>query len=623
MRTGTTKLAKATKARACIGLCVLCGLCGLRSLSGAQQTSRPGPQQQSGSQQPARDTSAQQQKDPTPTPTGRITGRVVTADNGRPVKRARVFITAAELPGGRGMLTDDTGVFDLTELPAGRYTLTVSKSGYVSLSYGQRRPLQAGTPLQLGDGQQLKGVEFHLPRGGVISGRIVDEDGEPVAGATVRILRYQYLQGDRRLTPAGTGQTDDRGQYRVWGLMPGDYYVNALTRLAGFGGRGAFGGPPGGPPGGPGGGGPGGGGRGGRGGDFASMFGGGQDPEQVNYAPTYYPSATSVNDARPVTVGVSQEVNDINVALQLVRTSRISGRVMNPDGTPSSSGNINAIPDGAGGRGGQIGMTYGGRIQWDGSFAIANVPPGRYMLRARGDDNDPPYFGTQPLSVDGSDQSDVSLVLSAGATISGTVTFLPGSNQPPDLTQVRIGAPSTDQGSFGPQQSARVDKDGHFTLSGVSTGPHLIRPQNNTRGWSLKSVTMDGRDVTDTPLDVRAGQALTNVAIVFTDKQTEVNGTITTESGTPMPDYTVLAFPTDASLWRPQARQIMTARPDQTGKFKIRGLPAGDYYLATVDPAEQGEWFDPTYLDNHRAGAARVTLVDGDVKTQDFHVVLR
>jgi hypothetical protein len=168
---------------------------------------------------------------------------VVAADSGRPVKRARVFVTAAEVPGGRGVLTDDTGTFELTELPAGRYTLTVSKSGFVSLAYGQRRPLQAGTPLQLGDGEQLKGVEFRLPRGGVISGRIVDEDGEPVPGATVRVMRYQYMQGDRRLTPAGSGQTDDRGQYRVWGLMPGDYYVNALTRLPNAGGRG-FGPPP-------------------------------------------------------------------------------------------------------------------------------------------------------------------------------------------------------------------------------------------------------------------------------------------------------------------------------------------------------------------------------------------
>ena len=127
-----------------------------------QQGQQPG--QISSGQQPARDTPAQQ-KDTPPPPGGRITGRVLAPDNGRPVKRARVFATAVELPGGRGILTDDAGTFDFTELPAGRYTLTVSKSGFVSLSYGQRRPLQAGTPLQLADGQQMKGIEFQLPRG--------------------------------------------------------------------------------------------------------------------------------------------------------------------------------------------------------------------------------------------------------------------------------------------------------------------------------------------------------------------------------------------------------------------------------------------------------------------------
>src|SRR5262245_49700609 len=198
-------------------------------------------------QAPARDTSARQ-ADAAPAATGRIGGRVVAGDSGRPLKRARVFVNAAEVPGGRGALTDDTGIFDFTELPAGRYTVTVSKSGFVSLSYGQRRPLQAGTPLQLGDGQQLRNVDFQLPRGSVIGGHILDEDGEPMAGASVRVMRYQNLQGDRRLTPAGTSQTDDKGQYRVWGLMPGEYYVNALARVnfpggGPFGGRGGPGGP--------------------------------------------------------------------------------------------------------------------------------------------------------------------------------------------------------------------------------------------------------------------------------------------------------------------------------------------------------------------------------------------
>jgi len=589
---------------------------------------QPGQSQGQGQrpQQPARDTPAQPS---TPAPSGRISGRVVTADTGRPVKRARVFLNAAELPGGgRGMLTDDSGLYEITDLPAGRYTLNVSKSGFVSLSYGQRRPLQAGTPLQLLDGQQLKGVDFSLPRGGVISGRVLDEDGEAVPGAMVRVMRYQYQQGDRRLTQAGTSQTDDRGQYRVWGLMPGDYYVSALTRIPGAGGpmgpagRGAPGGGPfGGRAGAPGG-------RGAAiaaiaGANVAPFFGGGgDDQEQMNYAPTYYPGVTAVEQARAITVGVSQEVLEISFNMQLVRTSRISGRVTNPDGTPTTAGNVNLMPD-ASGRGGQIGANYGGRIQWDGAFTIANVPPGRYILRARGGDTETPQFAAQPISVDGNDIESLGVTLSPGATLTGTVTFTPGQTAAPDITQVRITAPSTDLSAFGPQPNVRVDKDGRFTLSGVPAGTHLIRSNGTLRGWTLRSVSVNDRDVTDTPVDVRGGQTLSNVSIVFTDKVNEITGNISTTTGVPMPDYTVLAFPTDPSLWRPQARQIATTRPDQTGKYRLRGLPPGEYYVTTVDPAEQGEWFEPAYLDEHRAGASRLTLGDGDVKTQDFKIALR
>jgi hypothetical protein len=590
-------------------------------LSAQQPPPRP-PGSLGGSQQPTRDTSAQPNKDTAPAPTGRITGRVLAADNGRPVKRARIFVSAAELPGGRGALTDDQGVFDLTELPAGRYTLTVSKSGFVSLSYGQRRPLQAGTPLQLADGQQLKGVDFRLPRGSAIAGRVLDEDGDTMPGVNVRVMRYQYLQGDRRLTPAGAAQTDDRGQYRVWGLMPGDYYVSAVARNFNLGGRGGPGGRFAGP------GGPAGAGRaGGAGFAFGGRgvaFGGDQsdDPDQLAYAPTYFPGVASVEEAKPITVGLGAEVLDVNFSMQLVRAARIAGRVINPDGTPATSGNVNLAAENAG-RAGQIGANYGGRIQWDGQFTIVNVPPGRYVLRARADDTDPAQFAFQPISVNGQDVDDLGVVLSPGGTVTGTVTFLPGGSTPPDFTQIRIGAPSTDQGAFGPQPNARVDKDGRFVLAGVPAGSHLIRSTGNTRGWTLKSVTINSRDVTDTPLTLRSGEAVGNVQVVFTDKLNEISGTITDTNGTPIPDYTVLVFPTDASLWRPQARQIMTARPDQTGKYRIRGLPPGEYFLVTVDPAEQGEWFEPAYLDEHRTGAARLTLGDGDVKTQDFKVSIR
>jgi hypothetical protein len=576
----------------------------------AQQQSQP---PVPSSQQPARDTPAETQA-AAPTPAGRITGRVVAGDTSRPVKRARVFISAAELPGGRGMLTDDSGVFDFTELPAGRYSVSVSKSGFVSLSYGQRRPLQAGTPLQLADNQQLKGIDFQLPRGSVIGGHVMDEDGDVMPGVTIRVMRYQYQQGDRRLAPAGSGQTDDKGQYRVWGLMPGDYYVNATARAGpGQGGFGGVGGGRGGPLG------PGG--RGARGGSGAGG-GSASEPDQLNYAPTYYPGVVTLNDAKPIALGLSEEALDVNFSMQLVPMSRLTGRVTNPDGTPVTSGNVDLITD-SNGRGNQLGANFGGRIQWDGAFTIASVPPGRYTLRARGDDADTPQYAALPISLNGTDLTDLLVILTAGARLSGTVTFEPGATPPPDPSQFRITAPSTDQGATGPQPNARLDKDGKFILEGVPAGTHLIRPGGSSRGWYLRSVTVGSRDVIDTPIELRSGEAISNIAIVFTDKISEINGTVTTEQGAPVPDFTVLAFPTDASLWRPQARQIMTARPDQTGLYKMRGLPPGDYYLVAVDPAEQGEWFDPAYLDEHRAGAQHVALGEGDVKTQDLRVVLR
>jgi Carboxypeptidase regulatory-like domain len=572
-------------------------------------------------QQPARDTSAQKSA----LPSGSISGRVVGTDNGRPVKRARVLVTAAELPGGRAVMTDDAGNFELTELPAGRYTLTVSKTGYIALSYGQRRPLQAGTPLQLADGQQIKGIDFRLPRGGAIAGRILDEDSEAMPGATVRVMRYQYLQGDRRLVPVVTAQTDDKGSYRAWNLLPGDYYVSATAR--GVGPMGGFGGAD--PTAGGGRGGRGGGGGGGQGGGRfgvpIAMPGGGQndDQEPVAYAPTYFPGVGSINEAKAVTIGVSQEVLDVTFGLQLVRTSRVSGHVMSADGTPATAGSVALTPEGAGAGGGrgQIGTSYGGRIQWDGAFIMANVPPGRYSLRALGTDNDEPHFAQQPITIGGGDINDLVIALAPGATITGTITFQSGS-APPDVTQIRVTAPAADPNAFTNNAAARTDKDGRFTLDAVPTGAHFIRA-NGARGWTLKSVTVAGREVIDTPIEVASGRTLAGVTLVFTDKLTQISGVVTNEQGTPAADYTVLAFPTDAALWRPQSRQIMTTRPDQNGKYQMRGLPPGEYYMAMVDPAVQGEWFEPAFLDEQRPGAVRITLGDGDMKTQDFKVSAR
>jgi hypothetical protein len=557
---------------------------------------------QTRSDRPPRDTAGQKPAE-APT-TGRIGGRVFAADNGRPVRRARVFVSAPQLPEGRATLTDDTGAFDLSDLPAGRYTLTVSKTGFINLSYGQRRPLQPGTPIQLAEGQQLTGIEFRLPPGGVIAGRILDDSGDPAPGVSVRVMQYRYAQGNRQLVPAGTGQTDDQGSYRIWGLNPGDYYVSAVARNFGGSGRGfaadlvqGRGGPP----------------------DRAQPT-----PEQLGYTPTFYPGVPSVDEARPLRLGVSGEVLDVSFSLMLVQTARVAGRVTNPDGSPTTAGSVNLLADtGSAGRG-LGGGTLGARIQWDGSFSIVNVPPGRYVLRARSDDTDVPQYATQPLAVSSGDRGTLTIVLAPGGTISGTLTLqATQSAQVLDLTQLRVVAPAIDFLGVGQNPNGRVASDGTFTIEGVAAGPHWIRMQNPQRGWALKSVLVDAREVIDTPIDLRSGQKLPNVTLVLTDRLTEVNGTVSDERGTPITEHTILAFPLDSSLWRPQARQIMTARPDQNGKYLIRGLPPGEYYVTAIDPAEPGEWFEPAFLDQQRANAARLTLGEGDVKSQDFRLTLR
>src|SRR5205823_2725608 len=148
----------------------------------------------------------------------------------------------------------------------------------------------------------------------------------------------------------------------------------------------------------------------------------GANNEPVAYAPTFYPGVSSVEQARPIALGLSAEVLDVNFGLLLVRTARITGRVTRADGQPTARGNVNLTPDaGLNGRGG-FGRVLGTRVQRDGSFSFANIPPGRYVLRAR-DDGDVPQFATQPVVVADGDLSDLSVVLVPGASLSGTVTF--------------------------------------------------------------------------------------------------------------------------------------------------------------------------------------------------------
>src|SRR4051812_2114235 len=164
------------------------------------------------------------------TGTAVLRGRVLNSD-GSPLRRAQISASAASAAGPRVATTDGQGKWEVTDLPAGRFNITASKAGYVTLQFGQRRPFEPGTPVVLADAQTIEKLDLSLPRGSVITGRITDEFGEPIGQATVQAMRYQYSNdGQRKLASVNSAVTDDRGEFRAYGLMPGEYYVQAGVR---------------------------------------------------------------------------------------------------------------------------------------------------------------------------------------------------------------------------------------------------------------------------------------------------------------------------------------------------------------------------------------------------------
>jgi hypothetical protein len=253
----------------------------------------------------------------------------------------------------------------------------------------------------------------------------------------------------------------------------------------------------------------------------------------------------------------------------------------------------------------------------------------------------------QPIAVNGQSITGVSLILMPGVTLTGNITVeSSGTAAPTDYSGFRIDVPDVSPLPFGGGPggggggrgglaggAGRAEKNGAFSVGNLLPGRHYIRitgggaaggqgqGQGQGRGnaqWTLKSVLVSGQDVTDQPVDIKPGQNVDNVTIVLTDRSTDVTGTVRDVKNAPMTAITVIAFSTDQQYWRAQSRQIQAVRTDSTGAYRLRGLPPGDYFIVAADGVEQGEWFDPAYLEQARAGAARLTVREGDKKTQDL-----
>jgi protocatechuate 3,4-dioxygenase beta subunit len=517
-----------------------------------------------------------------------IRGRVFAADTKRPLRRARVTVNSPGLGGeGRMTSTDADGRYEIKDLPPGRYTVAVNRSGYLRLTYGQRRPFEQGKPLQVADKDIVDGVDFLLPRMSLITGRIVDETGEPISGVRVFAMRTAYFEGRRRLVPVAGGpiaMTDDTGQYRILGLTPGSYFVMSDVR------------------------------------ETWTVNVNGVE-QTLGYAPTYFPGTASVSDARRITVGVGEEASNNDFPLVPGRAASVSGFATDSQGRPLAGRQVSVMQEF---RGPGFGMFMtsgsGATVAPDGTFRIRNLPPGEYKLTARtaveGADGATQETASVPIVIDGIDLENVTLATSSGWTLAGQVTAEDGTAPMRSSAGFQVAARPVNGDQTlpgGPRPGAeggRVRDDWTFTVSGI-LGAARIRA-TVPDGWIVKAILQDGRDVTDAAFEGRTGEVVPGLQIVVSDRLNTLSGQLTDDKGVPIADGTVLVFSADSSKWTDDSRYVQAARPDQDGKYQIRGLPPGEYLAAALDYVEEGMWNDPEYLESIRGLGQRFTLGEAD-----------
>jgi len=605
-----------------------------------------------------------------------VADAIVTLTNGES-PAAPIVTNIPGVPPLAHIMTGSDGQFAFRALSKGSYGLTALKPGYVTGAYGRRRPDGPSQQVTLEDGQKVGDVAIAIWKYATISGAVVDEAGEPVIGVQVRTLRRTYVAGRPRFvpvigsspaTPFGVN-TDDRGTYRVSGLSPGDYVVVVesmqasvpLSTIQAYGDPGTMPasqlsqifqirGPtqlPGTSPS-----------SIQIGNTLMSLSRPGLIPPQPAagrvfiYPTTYYPSALTIARATVVRVASGQERSAVDFQLSPVAASRVSGALAGDSAAVSHVPLWLNAPDA---QESGVGLDSAAATITDGNgaFVFPAVPAGEYILRAlkqpprpsssgattmiqagagvvfstvmSGSDANAPIppeatlYAITALSVGRRDVNGLAIPLQIGPRVSGRLEFDGNTPRPTpqELERVTVTLEGAVPGAGSGLPPGRSDASGAFTTYSVPAGKYFVRASGVPRGWTFRAATYNGRDVSESVLDLE-GADVTGVVLSFTDRPTQISGSVQSSDGKVDRDATVLLFPSDPQSWTNpgQQRRFRTARTTKTGEFTTVGLPAGLYYAVAVPDAAIGEWTEPATLERLARLASEIRLEESEKKSE-------
>ena len=499
-----------------------------------------------------------------------IEGLVVDDATGLPLAGALVSLDGLPTRAEVETTTDRAGKFRVEDIVAGPHRLIASLNGYVQKAIGAAGPDRRPVPLlTLGPGERLTDVVFRLVPTGVIAGRLSDVQGNPVMGAEVIAVRYIYQDNGSRIlrsTALRGVVSDDRGEYRIFGVEPGEYYVRAAYE-------------PGRRPG---------------------------DPTSVRtLLPTYYAGTTDLRQAAMVRVAAGLEVNAIDFRVEPVPEYRISGRVVNPfaTGPDARVSSIYIIP-----RGGDIferqPLFRNYAIDPE-EIEVRNIPPGTYDLypayRPRGTSTGAArtyYTGRTPVQVVDRDIEDLTIVIEPGIMIRGRflVSDLESTDAQVNFSRLRLNLKPTNGMTGLVAPNARrwtVDADGSFELAAVPNGSYQVLATRLPRGFYVASARFGAEDVLGSDLVV-AGTPPGELVLTLSGADARLNGTVIDTEGEAMGEVRVVLLPEFPT--RPNPALYRGIFSEEDGVFAMSGIRPGAYRLFAFEQIPQDAWTNAEFM---------------------------
>ena len=583
---------------------------------------------------------------------GTIQGIVVKAGSGQPLRGARISFRRVDgNPGAFGnsktpVTTDATGRFLVTGVDPGQYRVSAERDGYVRQEFGQRTPAGGGSVISVSAGQRLE-LQFQMLPAAVISGRVADEQGEPVAQLTVQAWTYKYAEGKRSLDQVAKGQTNDIGEYRLFWLPPGEYFVSVTMENGAGAGEtatadlsapqtnststiaaniaatiGAAGGLPNGL-------------DGGALEKFVQAMGDGREPAQI-----YFPGTSNPDSAAPIKLGAAVEMRAIDFNLRPVRTVNVRGRVVSPlPAAQAGAAGRNSAPvvvPGLGifAQGTQVSLSRAGAkaalaslgvggtaANADGTFEIRGVAPGSYILTAIArQPNAPVYTARMRVEVGDADLGNIVMALRPGVSIPGRVV-VDSAPQNFRMNQLRVTFVTSDSvGGFSglvpglDAINSTVSEDGTFTLLNVGAQEYRVRVTGMPAGMYLVAGRLGSVDVLNgafvPPEDDRNGLQLQLGAAPG-----RVAGVVVDAKGNPYPGALAALVPDESRRGR---LDLYSAIPtDQSGRFSFNNVAPGNYRIFAWEEIPTGAYQDPDYIRRFEARAKPVVVQqNGSTETE-------